>query len=86
MKSNSITTVSSIGTIAGRCSDQRERNITTGLFGLEEVGIPNMTSRSRMTQTIFIQTVVLFENAWIPNQNVRNGNIYWDVTIPKIQY
>jgi hypothetical protein len=86
MKSNSITTVSSIGTIAGRCSDQRERNITTGLFGLEEVGIPNMTSRSRMTQTIFIQTVVLFENAWIPNQNVRSRNPYRDVTILKIQY
>ena len=30
---NSNNTAHSIGTIAG-CSDQRERNITTGLFGL----------------------------------------------------
>ena len=33
VRNNSNNTVPSIGTIAG-CSDQRERNITTGLFGL----------------------------------------------------
>jgi hypothetical protein len=31
---NSNKTAPAIGTIAGRGSDQRERNITTGLFGL----------------------------------------------------
>ena len=36
-KCNSNNTAPSIGTIAGQCSDQRERNITTGLFGLEEM-------------------------------------------------
>ena len=34
--SNLNNTAPSIGTIAG-CSDQRERNITTGLFGLKGV-------------------------------------------------
>jgi hypothetical protein len=33
VRNNSNNTATSIGTIAG-CSDQRERNITTGLFGL----------------------------------------------------
>jgi hypothetical protein len=39
---NSNNTASSIGTIA-RCSDRRERNITTGLFGLRCALISRIT-------------------------------------------
>jgi hypothetical protein len=60
LSGNLNNTAPSIGTIAGWCSDQRERNITTGLFGLLTVDTPlrliqqkNHEYQTRLNETRF---------------------------------
>ena len=60
LSGNLNNTAPSIGTIAGWCSDQWERNITTGLFGLLTVDTPlrliqqkNHEYQTRLNETRF---------------------------------
>ena len=57
-KGNSNNTAPSIGTIAG-CSDQRERNITTGLFGLRQRStiVNGLRDKDQLSLKGIVQTI-----------------------------